>query len=204
MLAALRRARPCTGHTFPSTTTCCADCCTAGVRPEDAGRPTGPASAPYYRCRFPAEYALANRLERSDRAAGAHRSSSTDLHPSPMPKTARTTVARSGIDDRLAVHTGGTVRLLAQHVCVSDVPRGLFDHVDVDPARRHSGRRSLRRAAVGRPAFRRAHRCGALVRCALCCACRPRLRRRAAEVTGEASAALAYDAGGLACWCGAR
>ena len=45
--------------------------------------------------------------------------------------------ASSGIDDQLAVHTGGTVGLLAQDVCMPDVPRGLFDHVDIDPAQRH-------------------------------------------------------------------
>ena len=38
-----------------------------------------------------------------------------------------------GIDRGIAVNAGGAVGLFPQDVCVSDVPSGFFDHVDVDP-----------------------------------------------------------------------
>ena len=75
-------------------------------------------------------------------------------------------VAASKDVRRLAVHTGGTVGLLAQDVCVSDVPRGLFDHVDVDPAQRHPAqpplltRGGLAVDTVRRLAYRNGERLG--------------------------------------------
>lgn len=38
-----------------------------------------------------------------------------------------------GLDRGIAVNTGGAVGLFPENVCVSDVPSGFFDHVDVDP-----------------------------------------------------------------------
>jgi hypothetical protein len=38
-----------------------------------------------------------------------------------------------GRDCGIAVHAGGAVGLFPEDVCVSDVPSGFFDHVDVDP-----------------------------------------------------------------------
>jgi hypothetical protein len=38
-----------------------------------------------------------------------------------------------GRDCGIAVNAGGAVGLFPEDVCVSDVPSGFFDHVDVDP-----------------------------------------------------------------------
>src|SRR5215469_15557172 len=38
-----------------------------------------------------------------------------------------------GRDRGIAVNAGGAVGLLPEDVCVSNVPSGFFDHVDVDP-----------------------------------------------------------------------
>src|SRR5215831_8567566 len=38
-----------------------------------------------------------------------------------------------GRDRGIAVNAGGAVGLFPEDVCVSNVPSGLFDHVDVDP-----------------------------------------------------------------------
>ncbi len=53
---------PSTSRTAPSTRTRCA--AASGAESASGGcRATGPTTAPYYRCRFPAEYALANHVE---------------------------------------------------------------------------------------------------------------------------------------------
>src|SRR5277367_5640989 len=48
----------------------------------------------------------------------------------------------------LAVNADGAVGLLAQDVRVPDVPRGLLDHVHVDPAQRHLAQPPLRHGVV--------------------------------------------------------
>ena len=72
----------------------------------------------------------------------------------PVPASIDATVASSYLDRKyaarpvLAVHAGGAVCLLAQDVRVADVPRCLFDHVDVDPAQRDPAEPPVRHGVV--------------------------------------------------------
>src|SRR5580693_4869778 len=75
-----------------------------------------------------------------------------------------------------AVDAGSTVGLLAQDVRVADMPRGLLDHVHVDPAQRHLAQPPLRHGVVeselsgglprllaGAPVFRHQRRDGLVI-----------------------------------------
>src|SRR4029077_2868452 len=96
------------------------------------------------------------------------------LTPDPLMLIPASDASTSGA---LAVDAGSTVGLLAQDVRVADVPRGLLDHVHVDPAQRHLAQPPLRHGVVeseprgglprlfaGAPVFRHQRRDRLLVR----------------------------------------